>query len=117
MSEKSPENKREYIRTTVLLRVETLDFLDAQSKKELTNRSTIVNQILSEICSPEIFGQIQVQAEENKTNIAQLISKILALYFELSGSQEVKDLSKKTYRERDNMIRHLIRRGIQSYLE
>lgn len=114
-SELVQKDNSRVVRTSVALNEEVVKTLDRLAELEQTNRTTVINQILSVVCSSSVSSGLDAEKEKAELNIAQMLQKIIKLYLELIGSSEVERLAQRTLRSHDQMIRQLVRKGIQLY--
>ncbi|WP_156114157.1 hypothetical protein [Myxosarcina sp. GI1] len=115
MSEEQSQKNSQVVRTSIGLGKEVVETLEHLAEIEKTNRTTIVNQILSVVCASSVSEGFETEKEKADLNTAQMLEKIIKLYLDLVNSPEVERLAKKTFRTHDLMIRQLVQKGIQLY--
>ena len=89
--------------------------LDQLALIEKTNRTTVINQILSVIFSSSVSEEFEAEKELAKLNTAQMLERIIELHLELVNSPSLGKLAEKTFRDKHQMVRQLVKKGIQLY--
>ena len=103
------------VRSSVAIDQEVMEKLDELALIEKTNRTTVIKLILTVVCSYPVSKAFEAEKEYAKLNTAQMLERIIELYLELVSSPEIEKLSQTTFRSKPQMIRQLVRKGIQLY--
>ena len=92
-----------------------MEKLDELVLLEKTNRTTIINQILSVVFTSPVSKEFETEKELTKLNTAQMLERIIELHLELVNSPSLEELAERTFRDKHQMIRQLVKKGIQLY--
>lgn len=111
----TPKPNTPVVRTSVALNEDVIETLERLAEAEKTNRTTLINQILSVVCASSVSEGFEIEKEKAELNTAQMLAKIIKLYLELVESPEIEKLAQKTFRTHELMIRQLVKKGIQLY--
>lgn len=103
------------VRSSVALDKDVIETLDRLAQQEQTNRTAVINQILSVVCSSPVSEAFELEKEKAELNTAQMLSRTIALYLELVESPKIETLAKKTHRDKLQMIRHLVQKAVFLY--
>ena len=114
-SESKKKAKKHIARTSIGIDEDVLAEIDRLAILEKTNRTTVINQILSVICTSSVSQDFEAKKEMLDLNTAQMLKKTIELYLELTDSPQIEKLASKTFRHPEQMVRHLVNKGIRLY--